>query len=249
MKRFIPLFLLVAVLTAVCGVHAYVPDPAEAYSFESSKTLVPPSLSGWIICHNDPINRLDPDGAVDGPISGLNIPTFEMKISDRWYDIFGLGGQCCFVEGAMNGITISSSPMSSGTMSFSGSGSSSGESTSNNVTSENNDATGSLDWSVVNKKGEGRVQHVSKHGANNVQKLEHGVFNNDPVETTNNAWANKGNVQPINENGVDIYHIPFENAGYAGGTTGNGQNLNYVTIITKQNSNEIITAYPSAAGS
>ena len=64
MKRFIPLFLLVAVLTAVCGVHAYVPDPAEAYSFESSKTLVPPSLSGWIICHNDPINMFDPNGKV-----------------------------------------------------------------------------------------------------------------------------------------------------------------------------------------
>ena len=52
-------------MTAVCGVHAYVPNPAEAYSFENSKTLVPRSLSGWIICRNDPINRFDPDGMDD----------------------------------------------------------------------------------------------------------------------------------------------------------------------------------------
>ena len=64
MKRLFLVFSLVAILTAVCGVHAYVPDPAKAYSFESSKTLVPRSLSGWIICHNDPVNKLDPNGKV-----------------------------------------------------------------------------------------------------------------------------------------------------------------------------------------
>ena len=62
MKRLFLVFSLVAILTAVCGVHAYVPDPADAYAFESSKTLVPRSLSGWIICRNDPINKFDPDG-------------------------------------------------------------------------------------------------------------------------------------------------------------------------------------------
>ena len=62
MKRLFLVFSLVAILTAVCGVHAFVPDPAEAYSFENAKTLVPRSLSGWIICRNDPINLVDPDG-------------------------------------------------------------------------------------------------------------------------------------------------------------------------------------------
>ena len=62
MKRLFLVFSFLAILTAVCGVHATVPNPAKAYSFESSKTLVPSSLSGWIICHNDPINLIDPDG-------------------------------------------------------------------------------------------------------------------------------------------------------------------------------------------
>ena len=76
MKRLFLVFSLVAILTAVCGVHAYVPDPADAYAFENAETLVPRSLSGWIICQNDPINRFDPDGkfgflAVMGIAAGL----------------------------------------------------------------------------------------------------------------------------------------------------------------------------------
>ena len=73
MKRLILVFLFQAILTAVCGVHAFVPDPAEAYSFESSKTLVPRSLSGWIICHNDPINKVDPTGENIGAITSVPV--------------------------------------------------------------------------------------------------------------------------------------------------------------------------------
>ena len=62
MKRLFLVFSLVAILTAVCGVHATVPDPAGAYTLENSKRLVPRSLSGRIICRNDPINAFDPDG-------------------------------------------------------------------------------------------------------------------------------------------------------------------------------------------
>ncbi|MCD4652497.1 hypothetical protein K8T06_01015, partial [bacterium] len=78
-----------------------------------SKAVVPVDLSMWIICRNDPVNRLDPDGAADGPISGLNVPSFEVKWSDQWYDLYGIGGQCYFVDGAMKGVTITSSSMSS----------------------------------------------------------------------------------------------------------------------------------------
>ncbi len=102
-----------------------------------------------------------------------------------------------------------------------------------------------LDWSIVSKKGENRAQHVMKHGANDLQKKSHGVFYGDPVKTTNSAWANKGNIEPITKGGVDKYQIPSQNSGYSGGYSGQGQNLNNVTIITKEGTDQIITSYPS----
>ena len=76
MKRFISIFILATLLVAVCGVQAYVPDPADSYAFQSShdfsKELVPPSLSGRIICHNDPINMFDPDGELEHYYLTLN---------------------------------------------------------------------------------------------------------------------------------------------------------------------------------
>ena len=52
-----------------------------------------------------------------------------------------------------------------------------------------------LDWeNVVSKKGETRVDHISKHGVDNLGRDTHTVFNNDPIATTNEAWASKGNV-------------------------------------------------------
>lgn len=44
------------------------------------------------------------------------------------------------------------------------------------------------------------------------------------------------------------YFIPYPNSGYAGGYAGQGNNLGYVTIITKTNTNQIITGYPSGLG-
>ncbi len=103
-----------------------------------------------------------------------------------------------------------------------------------------------LDWSIVSgKTGETRVDHVNLHGNNNINKADHGVFYGDPVTTTNNAWKNKGDIMPTTNNGADVYVIPYNNVGYSGGYTGTGQNLNNITIVTKSNTNEIITAYPS----
>ena len=76
-------------------------------------------------------------------------------------------------------------------------------------------------------------------------KKDHGVFYGDPIEVTQKAWGNKGDIIPISDKGVDIYHIYRPNAGYAGGYAGQGQNLNFVTIITESGTNRIITAYPS----
>jgi len=53
-------------------------------------------------------------------------------------------------------------------------------------------------------------------------------------------------MNPITQGNVQLYHIPYPNAGYAGGYAGQGQNLNYVTIVIKKDTNKIITAYPSA---
>ena len=79
MKRLIPLFLFLSAIAsataeaAVCGVHATVPNPAKAYSFENAETLVPPSLSGWIICRNDPINKVDPTGENIGALTSVPV--------------------------------------------------------------------------------------------------------------------------------------------------------------------------------
>jgi hypothetical protein len=107
-------------------------------------------------------------------------------------------------------------------------------------------ATGPADWSIVSGSGETRPAHVGLHGSNNLQKPIHGVFYGDPVAVTNEAWtiAQQQGIRPITANGVDIYVVPRPNSGWAGGYTGQGQNINTVTIITRPGTNQIITAYP-----
>ncbi|MBN6078295.1 hypothetical protein HYE59_12395 [Aggregatibacter actinomycetemcomitans] len=90
------------------------------------------------------------------------------------------------------------------------------------------------------------MAHVSLHGQNNLQKQSHGVFYGDPVKVTNEAWQNRGGVVPIIEGGTDVYHIPRANSGYSGGYSGQGQNLNHVTIVMRTGTNQIITAFPSS---
>ena len=103
-----------------------------------------------------------------------------------------------------------------------------------------------LDWSIVSKKGETRIDHVRLHESNNLSKPDHGVFYGDSIDRINNAWANRGGVQPITQGSVDIYIIPSGNAGYAAGYGGQGQNLNTVTIITQTGTNRIITGFPGS---
>lgn len=101
--------------------------------------------------------------------------------------------------------------------------------------------------SVVSKKGETRVDHINKHGVDNLGRDTHTVFNNDPITTTNKAWTNKSNVSPIDDGmGGQIYNIPYKNAGFEGGVKGSGANLDYVTIVVEKGTNNIITAFPSS---
>lgn len=56
----------------------------------------------------------------------------------------------------------------------------------------------------------------------------------------------RGNVQPIIDRAAEIYHIPYLKVGYAGGSNGRGQILNFVTIVKQRGSKKIITAFPSS---
>ncbi len=108
-----------------------------------------------------------------------------------------------------------------------------------------------LDWSIKSSDGETRVDHVTLHSVNDLQKKLHGVFYGNPVEVIKEAWRIKraSNLKPINAGGnVDIYVIPRANAGYQGGYAGQGQNLDNVVIITQKGTRNLITGYPAGAG-
>jgi len=106
-----------------------------------------------------------------------------------------------------------------------------------------------LDWSIVSKSGETRTQHIRGHEANNLQKPQQGVFYGDGVRALNDAWnANPVRNPTTTYKGVDLYIFRKPNAGYSGGYRGQGENLNWVTIITKQGSNQLITGFPSGRG-
>ena len=102
-----------------------------------------------------------------------------------------------------------------------------------------------LDWdAVVSRRGETRKAHVALHEANDLSKPSHGVFYGDSISTINKVWDNRGNGYMISEGNTDLYIVPYQNAGYAGGYGGQGNNLNYVTIITQKGTNNIITGFP-----
>jgi hypothetical protein len=105
-----------------------------------------------------------------------------------------------------------------------------------------------LDWTIVNKRGETRNQHVMKHDHNNLQKKRHGVFKGDSIKTTNSAWKQRAGIKPITKDGLDFYIIPYLNAGFEGGYAGQGNVLNNVTIITEAGTSKIITSFPSGSG-
>ena len=112
-----------------------------------------------------------------------------------------------------------------------------------NCIKPNND----LDWNtIVSKNGETRTDHILRHTIPNSNRKSHGVFNGNPINIVNTAWKNRHSVTPISDGmGGNIYHIPYINAGYESGYLNTGIQLNYVTIITMDNSNALITAFPS----
>jgi RHS repeat-associated protein len=104
-----------------------------------------------------------------------------------------------------------------------------------------------LSYSRSRRDGMTTEQHIRLHEVNDLTKPKHGVFSNDSITMTNNAW-NNGNhgVTPIRQaNGNDKYVIPFPGAGTEGGYSGSGGTLNSITIITEAGTNNVITSFPS----
>jgi filamentous hemagglutinin len=68
----------------------------------------------------------------------------------------------------------------------------------------------------------------------------------EPVAAIDDAWAigQRLGIKPERVGNVDIYLIPRPNSGYAGGFSGQLQNLDTVTIITQGGTNKIITGFP-----
>ena len=84
----------------------------------------------------------------------------------------------------------------------------------------------------------------SHNRSQDISKDTHGVFYEDAVTVINKAWNNKGNIKPTQQGNIDIYRIPYKNAGWEGGNNGSGQVLNYVHILVMHGTNEIITGFP-----
>ena len=104
-----------------------------------------------------------------------------------------------------------------------------------------------LNWdAIVSKKGETRVEHIKRHTVQNNSRETHSVFNGNPIDMVNDAWEQRHLVEPISDGmGGTIYNIPYKNAGYESGYINTGAQMDYITIVTLDESTDLITAFPS----
>lgn len=122
-----------------------------------------------------------------------------------------------------------------------GKGNESGNKTSYGKSSEK------LNWdAIVSKKGETRVEHIKRHTVQNNSRETHSVFNGNPIDMVNDAWEQRHLVEPISDGmGGTIYNIPYKNAGYESGYINTSAQMDYITIVTLDESTDLITAFPS----
>ena len=108
-------------------------------------------------------------------------------------------------------------------------------------------SSGKLNWdAIVSKKGETRVDHINRHAVPNNSRETHGVFNGNPIDMVNDAWEQRHLVEPISDGmGGTIYNIPYKNAGYESGYINTGAQMDYITIVTLDESTDLIMAFPS----
>lgn len=88
-------------------------------------------------------------------------------------------------------------------------------------------------------------EHIKKHEKDDLSKEFHSIFLGEASEIVDEAWMRRTNVKPVNQYENIKYVVPYENAGYMGGHSGNGEILNYVTLITLTANDNLIAAYPS----
>ncbi|QSQ14916.1 RHS repeat-associated core domain-containing protein [Myxococcus landrumensis] len=105
-----------------------------------------------------------------------------------------------------------------------------------------------LDWSIVSKKGENREDHVRLHNVDNpTRTVPHGVFADDGVAVTNEAWA-RAHALGLTPDSTGMLNVPMgRDVGLLGGQPGAAANhplLTSVTIIVVPGTNKLITAYP-----
>jgi hypothetical protein len=88
------------------------------------------------------------------------------------------------------------------------------------------------------------LQHVQKHGVDNLNKDLHGVFDQDPALTVQEAWYRAQRLGiPMDAEGTLV--VPMgRRVGWEGGKLGSGGELRSVTIHTTEGT-KVITAYPS----
>lgn len=126
-----------------------------------------------------------------------------------------------------------------------------GEKAIEEVVEEASKNTG-LDWDAIVPekgpyKGQSRPDHVRLHNVNNPNKAAHGVFFDDGVTVTNEAWA-KAQKIGLQPNSTGKLTVPMDRqVGWMGGKAGEAAvPMNSVTIIVKPGTNQVITAYPDA---
>jgi RHS repeat-associated protein len=105
-----------------------------------------------------------------------------------------------------------------------------------------------LDMSLVKTStGETRDDHIRTHEHDKPNKPDHGVFMEDGVAATHEAWQ-KGHEQGIAIQSNGFFEVPMgRDVGLAGGQSGLAANhplLNGVRIILQPGTNKLITAYP-----
>ena len=72
------------------------------------------------------------------------------------------------------------------------------------------------------------------------------AYNKLSEQWETNAWEQRHLVEPISDGmGGTIYNIPYKNAGYESGYINTGAQMDYITIVTLDESTDLITAFPS----
>lgn len=132
--------------------------------------------------------------------------------------------------------------------------SSSSEITKNRNKKNNSPNNLKPDFGKKRRDGFTTTEHIRRHAKNDLKPDFHGVFNDDPIKATKKAWKEKGKKSPdrkdrdIPGKEGDVYYVPYRNAGWQGGRLGQGEKLHFIKIVTKPNSNIIITSHPSKYG-